>query len=109
MQSNSTFHQLKTKTCSEDIMIQIKPLHQQYFLILLLVTLLGFSSILIFGAGTRRKNGARVSPSSAHYFQGPGTKPSERVGPKSWADLGNKNEHASITSNRRKHGRRARF
>ena len=42
-------------------MIQIKPLHQQYFLILLLVTLLGFSSILIFGAGTRRKNGARVS------------------------------------------------
>ena len=77
MQSNSTFYQLKTKTCSEDIMIQIKPLHQQYFLILLLVTLLGFSSILIFGAGTRRKNGARVSPSSAHYFQGPGTKPSE--------------------------------
>ena len=77
MQSNSTFHQLKTKTCGENIMIQIKPFHQQYFRILLLVTLLDFCSILIFGAGTRRKNGARVSPSRAHYFQGPPTKTSE--------------------------------
>lgn len=53
MQSHSTVHQLKTKTCGENIMIQIKPLHQQYYRILLLVTLLDFASILIFGAGIR--------------------------------------------------------